>query len=121
MPSKRPDIVASSSPLHPAAAEITAAIARLQMKLEALAREAGVDASHCTDLDCLLEAMSYRVRRRVAVLLQGVQLNAELNQNAAMVTASGYVLALANEIWVTSHNRPNGPGLRERVPAARPT
>ena len=64
-----------------------------------------MDASHCIDLECTLEAMPYGVRRRVTVLLQAIQLQAELNGNPAMVTAAGYVLALAQEVWTTSQNR----------------
>ena len=68
-----------------------------------------MDASHCIDLECTLEAMPYGVRRRVTVLLQAIQLQAELNDNPAMVTAAGYVLALAQEVWTTSQNRSAGP------------
>ncbi len=105
--------------MRPAAADITAAIVRSHARLEILTQEAGVDASHCTDLECVLEAMPYRVRRRVAVLLEGVRLNAELNGNAAMTTAAGYVLALADEVWTTSHNRAGGLAAARGAPAAR--
>ena len=71
------------------AADIAHGISRLQIKIEDIAQEAGVDASHCIDLECTLEAMPYVVRRRVTVLLQAVQLQAELNENSAMVTAAG--------------------------------
>ena len=91
-------------PPRASAAEIASGIARLQSKIENIALEAGVDARHCVDLDCTLEAMPYVLRRRVTVLLQGIQLQAELNENPAMVTAAGYVLAVAQDVWTTSHH-----------------
>lgn len=90
---------------RPAPADIANSISVLHLRLDALAQEAGVASEQCIDLECTLAAVPLFLRRRITVLLQAVQLNAELNGNPAMVFAAGYVLALAQDVWTANHNR----------------
>jgi hypothetical protein len=95
---------------RPEPAEFRRNVELLARKLDNIAAGAGVPESECTDLESTLAALPPFARGRVAVLLQGIHVQAE-EDNPAMAMAAHYVLALAQEVWDAS----------PAAPAARPS
>jgi hypothetical protein len=70
----------------------------LSRKLDEVALRAGVPDSEWTDLESTLASLPPFSRDRVAVMLQGIHVQAQ-NEFPAMAFAANYVLRLAHEVW----------------------
>jgi hypothetical protein len=79
-------------------AEFRRCVDVLNRKLDDIAAKAGVPETECADLEMTLAALPPFSRDRAALMLQGIQIQAE-ESFPAMAFAASYVLTLARDVW----------------------
>jgi hypothetical protein len=79
-------------------AEFRRCVDVLTRKLDDMAEKAGVPDAECAHLEATLAALPSFSRDRAAVMLQGIQIQAE-EDFPTMAFAASYVLSLARDVW----------------------
>lgn len=74
-------------------------LSQLELKVDAIAEWAGVPIHQRRELESTLAVLPWPGRRRLKLVLEGIQTQARMDDNPSLAAAAAFVLRLAHEVW----------------------